>query len=83
MAKAKTAKSKKVKDHKFVLVEADYWVGLYVDGKLVEQHHDVDLVEYLRKYGVDIRTKYAYNDPQVTVEGTLPDYLSDVKFDRG
>ena len=52
MAKAKTAKAKK--DHKFVLVEADYWVGLYVDGKCVEQHHDIDLADFLRKYGVDI-----------------------------
>jgi hypothetical protein len=83
MAKAKTAKAKKAKNHKFVLVEADYWVGLYVDGKLVEQHHDIDLADYLRKYGVDIRTKFAYNDPQVIMSGTLPDSLKDVKFDRG
>ena len=77
MAKAKKAK----KDHKFVLVEADNWVGLYVDGECVEQHHDIDLVEYLSKYGVNIKTKFAYNDPQATEQGTLPDFLKDVKFD--
>jgi lipopolysaccharide export system protein LptC len=81
MAKAKTAKVKK--DHKFVLVEADYWEALYVDGKLIDQMHTVELVDYLRKFGVNIRTKYAYNDPQVLHEGTLPDDLTDVKFDRG
>ncbi len=78
------AKAKKVKkDHKFVLVEADNWVGLYVDGELVEQHHDIDLSEWLQKYGVNIKTKYAYNDEQVTEQGTLPENLKDVKFDRG
>ena len=80
MAKAKTAK---VKNHKFVIVEANNWVGFYVDGKLVEQHHDVDLTELLPKYGVNIKTKYAYNDPQALYEGTLPENLSDIEFDKG
>jgi len=80
MAKAKAVKAKK--NHKFVLVECDYWVGLYVDGELVEQHHDIDLVPFLKKYGIDIQTKYAYNDPQVTEAGTLPENLKDVKFDK-
>jgi phosphoserine phosphatase len=83
MAKTKAARAKVKKDRKFVLVEADNWVGLYVDGKCVEQHHDIDLTEWLRKYGVNIRTKYAYNDTQALYEGTLPENLKDVEFDRG
>lgn len=74
-------KKKAKKPHKFVLVEADNWCGLYVDGECVEQHHDIDLVEYLRQYGVNIRAKYAYNDPQMVEEGTLPENLSAVRFD--
>lgn len=74
-------KKKASKKRKFVVVEADNWVGLYVDGECVEQHHDIDLVEWLRKYGVDVRTKFAYNDPQVTEQGTFPESLGEVKFD--
>jgi hypothetical protein len=81
------AKKKSSKPHKFVLVEADNWVGLYVDGKCVEQHHDIDLVEWLHKYGVDIRAKYAYNEPCLvggdawSVPGVLPESLKDIEFD--
>jgi len=79
MAKAK--KAKKEQEHKFVLVEADNWAGLYVNGKLVEQHHDIDLVEWLAKYGVPIKLKYAYNDLQVAESGQLPESLDEVDFD--
>jgi len=79
MAKAKTAKVKKA--HKFVIVEADNWAGLYVDGVLVEQHHDIDLVEWLAKYGVNIKLRHAYNDLQVAESGQLPEDLKDVEFD--
>lgn len=74
-------RKKSNKPHSFVLVEAEDWVGLYVDGKLVEEHHDLDLTDWLSKFGVNIKTKHAYNDRQVTESGTLPDNLNDVEFD--
>ena len=76
------AKAKAAKNHKFVLVEADNWAGLYVDGKLVEQHHDIDFTEWLPKYGVNLKLKYAYNDLQVAESGQLPENLEDVEFDK-
>lgn len=75
------AKAKAEKKHSFVLVEADNWVGLYVDGELVEQHHDIDLVEWLSKYGVNIKSKSAYEDPEIVETGRMPEQLSEVKFD--
>lgn len=69
-------------EHEFVYVQSDGWEGLYVDGKCVEQYHDVDIVEWLRKYGLNIRREFASNDPQVVTEGTLPKKLSKVQLDE-
>ena len=83
--KKKTRKAEK--QHKFVLVKADKWVGLYVDGRCVTQQGSIDLTEWLSKYGVNIKTKYAYKDPQVTMiidgqkAGVLPEYLKSIVFD--
>lgn len=65
---------------KFVLVEADDWEALYVDGKCVEQHHHVNLVAQLRAYGIDIESKNAYSDPGLD-SGAYPDDLNKVTFD--
>lgn len=76
-----TRRKKDPRKHKYVLVDANGWEGLYVDGKCVEQYHDVDLIAWLRKYGLDISFKEAYDDPQVREEGTLPAKLKDIEFD--
>lgn len=76
----KSAK-KPITDREFVLVEADNWAALYVDGTAVEQHHDVDLVDWLKKYGLNIRREEAYSDPAVYEAGEFPAKLRDVKLD--
>lgn len=80
----KPRKKKDPRDFEFVMVEADNWEGLYVNGILVEEGHcsDVDLIGWLRKYGLNISFKSAYNDPEVQQTGTLPQVLKGLKFDK-
>jgi hypothetical protein len=70
------------REHEFVFVDANGWEGLYIDGDLVEQGHtaDIDIVSWLRRYGLNIRTKEAYNNPGIQENG-LPMSLKDVHFD--
>lgn len=72
----------KCPSNKFVVVDADNWQALYVDGECVEQHHEVDLVGQLRQHGVDIVQYGAYEDPSLE-DGGFSDNLSEVKFDKG
>lgn len=67
---------------KFVVVNADYWEALYIDGKCVEQHHHVDLISQLKKHGVDIEERAAYEHPGLEEEGEFPQDLDKVKFDK-
>lgn len=68
---------------KLVLVRADDWEGIYVDGKLVTEGHSHDTLEAIKlaiKHGVsEAETKWA-NDAWLHDQGNLPNKLADVKF---
>lgn len=72
-----------ITDHAFVMVEMDNWEGLYIDGILVEEGHcaDVDLIAWLRKYGLNIRHEGAYGDESAAEAGHFPGKLKKLKLD--
>ena len=67
---------------KLTLVSADDWEALYVNGKVYEQNHTVQLIPCLQKLGVvEIEEVDAYNDPITEERGCFPDKLSEVTPD--
>ena len=67
---------------KFFIVDAADWQALYVDGKCVYQHHEVDFVHELKKYGIDISSAWAEGDPVLRDCDQWPENLKDVVFDE-
>ena len=67
---------------KFVLARADDWEALYADGECVEQAHEIDIIPWLRKFGVRIEGRAAYNHPDLDDVGCFPDKLDEVVFDK-
>lgn len=78
------AKIKKgILSHEFVMVEMENWEGLYIDGELADEGHcaDVDLIGWLRKYGLNIRQEFAYEDRSAMAAGRFPGKLKKLKLD--
>lgn len=66
---------------KFVVVsDGDRWEGLYVDGKLVAEHHSIELQDLADAAGLDFDYRYADGD-WVAKRGSFPKKLKDVKID--
>lgn len=62
-----------MKQPRLTLVYADDWTAFYVDGKLVFEHHEVDLVHQLEKLGlVKIDEVWAERDPYLNENGRFP-----------
>lgn len=64
-----------------VLVKCDDgdWEGLYVDGRLVSQGHEVRLEAILAAFGIPPIPSVWTDDEWLAEVGELPSYLSDVK----
>ncbi len=59
-------------------VDGDDWEGLYIDGKLVEEHHHVRLEDIFKHLGIE--ATFIFPDQQWLEErGNLPENLEDVK----
>jgi hypothetical protein len=66
----------KKKQPRLTLVNCDDWQALYVDGKCVYQHHEVDLVYQLEKLGlVKIDEVWADNDPFLKENARFPEEM--------
>lgn len=64
------------KQPRLTLIHADDWQALYVDGKRVYQHHQVDLVHWLEKLNlVKIDEIWADNDPYLKENASFPDEM--------
>lgn len=66
---------------KYTLVRGDYWEGLYIDGKLVTEGHEISLAEFAQLLGLDFERKCA-NLNWLETRGSLPDSLKKVKFEK-
>jgi hypothetical protein len=65
-----------MKQPRLTLVNCDDWQAFYVDGKCVFQHHEVDLVHWLKKLDlVKIDELWADNDPFLKENGRFPDEM--------
>lgn len=64
------------------IVSVEDWEALYIDGKLVDEGHSLDLVEVLRLLKIDVHSVYMESNPD---EGDgdwyFADKLEDVKFE--
>lgn len=61
------------------IIQGDDWVGVYIDGKLITQGHQINSRELLRELGYFVEffePDYDWLDG----EGSLPDDLQDVKL---
>lgn len=70
----------------FIIVNANEWAGLYIDGKLVTEGHSIregELVEHLAAHGVCI-TRHELSphaDARMCQNGdTMPTNFSDVEY---
>lgn len=61
-----------------VLVQCGEWVGLYVNGKLYDQHHDLPPDMYARA-ALDGDGKFSYKTGDLPDGAVFPENLSDVK----
>ena len=64
----------------FVLIKADEWEGLYVNGELVAEDHSVDLDMVLRHVAPEINVKEEWidgtnADTRLVLNGRLPTTL--------
>lgn len=65
---------------RLVFVHGDDWIGVYLDGKLLDEGHSISaqqLVEVLAGEWAESRTP---DEAWLEDEGTLPDVLTDVKL---
>jgi hypothetical protein len=61
---------------RLTLVHCDDWEAFYVNGKLVYQHHHVDIIDQLEKLGlVKIDEVWAENDPFLRENARFPDEM--------
>jgi hypothetical protein len=59
-------------------VRLDDWVGVYLDGKCAYQNHSIAYDRLLNLLDIYPKTIFA-DDSVYSIEGYLPDELSDVK----
>lgn len=64
---------------KIVIVNADDWQGLYINGVLKFENHSIDLDVFAKFAGVELEEKWC-NDDWLSERGRLPDRLDDVCF---
>ncbi len=65
---------------KFVLVRGDDWEGLYIDGELRYQHHEVPVENIIYHLGLDNFEFHNVDDDWLFEQGELPDKLHRVKL---
>lgn len=65
-------------NHKYTLVIADDWEGLYRDGELLTQGHSLSMFDVFGALGLDLG-KVRPDNTWLEAEGLLPTYLEDVK----
>lgn len=63
---------------RFVYYEADDWVGLYVDGKLVDEGHSFTIPMFIDMLDIDCAVRTP-NDEWITDRGGFPANIKDVK----
>ena len=71
---------KKDNNKKIHLVSGDDWEGLYINGNLVTEGHQITNEELLEILGVDFNTSLADID-WLEERGSFPEKLTDVKFE--
>lgn len=69
-----------MKEQKLTIVtNYEDWEGLYIDGKLVDEDHHLQLKDVLKLLGYDVVVKEC-NFDWICDRGLLPDNLDDVNF---
>jgi len=61
----------------YTLVDADDWVGLYRDGKLIGQGHSFRVRDVFELLNIDLKIIYP-DDEWIYQRGDLPDKLEEV-----
>lgn len=66
---------------KYTLVDADDWVGLYRDDKLVGQGHRFTIRDVFELLNIDLKVLYP-DDEWIYERGDLPNKLAQVKLHK-
>lgn len=69
-------------EREIVIVDADDWAGLYIDGKLVYEGHSIDYRQVFKHLNIDYSRKEADFEWMDEV-GRLPENLSEVELADG
>lgn len=69
------------KNPKITFVNADDWYGLYIDGKLEFENHNIEPGTILRALGIKYADKWA-SEKWMNERGSFPKYLKDVVFEN-
>ena len=70
---------------KFILVKGEDWEGLYINGVLMRQDHNLPLTEYIPYLQAFIDIKAVWVDDEWLCQSShgLPDNYKDVKLEKG
>jgi hypothetical protein len=72
---------KKTAKRDITLVYGEDWIGVYADGELLRQNHDVSVGEFCEALGWKV--KHVAADPEwLERNGTLPQKLREVKKEK-
>lgn len=67
---------------KIVFITADDWEGLYIDGTLVAEGHNIPRHELMRALGFEDYKSLSADYEWLSERGTLPKKLSEVKLEK-
>ena len=65
------------------LAHADDWVGIYKDGKLIYEDHDIEPERLLKLFGIETKSRWV-DDEWICYDsgGHLPADIEDVKWEK-
>lgn len=67
-------------ERNIVLMNADDWQGLYINGELVEEDHKIDLVDAFDRFDIDSFSSletHCVNQEWIEDAGCFPDDIED------
>jgi hypothetical protein len=68
------------KQSAFVVVRAEEWEGLYIDGRLVVEGHNLTAIDVLAALGIRASSQFCDEDWLADEGCSLPIELGEVKF---
>ena len=63
---------------KYVVIQCDDWTGMYKDGKLVQEGHEISSRDMCHELGIDFKFDEGVVDDYLMENGRFPENLEDL-----